>query len=258
MPESIRESGPVVQALLATIGTYLLTVIGTVPVLFFRSVPRRVMDAMMGFAAGVMVAASCWSLLVPAIEQGGVFVAAFGLLVGGAFLYVADQALPHLHAEFPDEATSEGPKVAWHRSALLMLAMTLHNFPEGMAVGVGFGGLDVGSAVALAIGIGLQNIPEGLAIALPLRRGGMTRGRAFFWGQLSAAIEPVAGVLGAALVLTSSAFLPYGMAAAAGAMLYVVVEELIPETVRSGTIDVATLGFLVGFAVMMTLDNALG
>jgi ZIP family zinc transporter len=173
-------------------------------------------------------------------------------------LYIADQALPHLHAEFPDEATAEGPKVAWHRSALLMLAMTLHNFPEGMAVGVGFGGLDVGSAVALAIGIGLQNIPEGLAIALPLRRGGMTRGRAFFWGQLSAAIEPVAGVIGAALVLTSSAFLPYGMAAAAGAMLYVVVEELIPETVRSGTIDVATLGFLVGFAVMMTLDNALG
>lgn len=258
MLESLRESGPVVQALLATIGTYLLTAIGTVPVLFFRSAPRHLMDAMMGFAAGVMVAASCWSLLVPAIERGGVFVAAFGLLGGGAFLYVADQALPHLHAEFPDEAATEGPKVAWHQSALLMLAMTLHNFPEGMAVGVGFAGLDFGSAVALAIGIGLQNIPEGLAIALPLRRGGMTRGRAFFWGQLSAAIEPVAGVLGAALVLTSSAFLPYGMAAAAGAMLYVVVEELIPETVRSGTIDVATLGFIVGFAVMMTLDNALG
>ncbi|HEY5617821.1 MAG TPA: ZIP family metal transporter [Vicinamibacterales bacterium] len=258
MLESFRESGPVVQALLATIGTYLLTAIGTLPVLVFRSVPRRLMDAMMGFAAGVMVAASCWSLLVPAIEQGGVFVAALGLLAGGAFLYVADQALPHLHAEFPDEATSEGPKVAWHRSALLMFAMTLHNFPEGMAVGVSFGGLDVGSAVALAIGIGLQNVPEGLAIALPLRRGGMSRGRAFFWGQLSAAIEPIAGVLGAALVLTSAAFLPYGMAAAAGAMLYVVVEELIPETVRSGTIDVATLGFIVGFAVMMTLDNALG
>lgn len=258
MPQSLFESGPIVLALLATIGTYLLTAIGTIPVLFFRSVPRRLMDAMMGFAAGVMVAASCWSLLVPAIERGGVFVAAFGLLAGGAFLYVADQALPHLHAEFPDEATSEGPAVAWHRSALLMLAMTLHNFPEGMAVGVGFGGLDVGSAVALAIGIGLQNIPEGLAIALPLRRGGMTRGRAFFWGQLSAAVEPIAGVLGAALVVTSAAFLPYGMAAAAGAMLYVVVEELIPETVRSGTIDIATLGFLVGFTVMMTLDNALG
>jgi ZIP family zinc transporter len=136
--------------------------------------------------------------------------------------------------------------------------MTLHNFPEGMAVGVSFGGGDFGAAVALAIGIGLQNIPEGLAIALPLRRGGMTRGRAFFWGQLSAAIEPVAGVVGAALVLASAAFLPYGMAAAAGAMLYVVVEELIPETVRSGTVDVATIGFIVGFTVMMSLDNALG
>jgi ZIP family zinc transporter len=139
-----------------------------------------------------------------------------------------------------------------------MLAMTLHNFPEGMAVGVSFGGGDVGSAVALAIGIGLQNIPEGLAIALPLRYGGMSRGRAFFWGQLSAAVEPVAGVIGAALVLASAAFLPYGMAAAAGAMLYVVVEELIPETVRSGTPDVATLGFIGGFTVMMVLDNALG
>jgi ZIP family zinc transporter len=136
--------------------------------------------------------------------------------------------------------------------------MTLHNFPEGMAVGVSFGGGDTGAAIALAIGIGLQNVPEGLAIALPLRRGGMSRGRAFFWGQLSAAIEPVAGALGAALVLVSAAFLPFGMAAAAGAMLYVVVEELIPETVRSGTIDIASLGFIAGFTVMMTLDNALG
>jgi ZIP family zinc transporter len=252
------ESGPIVQAFFATVGTYLLTAIGTLPVLFFRSAPRRLMDAMMGFAGGVMVAASCWSLLVPAIESGGVLAATMGLLIGAAFLYLADQLLPHLHAEFPDEAEVEGPKVAWRRSALLMLAMTLHNFPEGMAVGVSFGGGDVGSATALAIGIGLQNVPEGLAIALPLRRGGMTRGRAFFWGQLSAAIEPVAGVLGASLVLVSATFLPYGMAAAAGAMLYVVVEELLPETVRSGTADVATLGFIVGFAVMMALDNALG
>ena len=137
-----------------------------------------------------------------------------------------------------------------------MAAMTLHNLPEGMAVGVSFGSGDVGSASALAIGIGLQNIPEGLAIALPLRRGGMSSRRAFFWGQLSAAVEPIAGPIGAALVLWSAAFLPYGMAAAAGAMLYVVVEELIPETVRSGTIDIATLGFLAGFIVMMTLDNA--
>lgn len=258
MLESFRAASPIVQALIATIGTYLLTAIGTLPVFFFRSAPRRLMDAMMGFAAGVMVAASCWSLLVPAMESGGVFVAAVSLLAGGAFLYAADQVLPHLHPEFSDEASAEGPKVAWRRSALLMFAMTLHNFPEGMAVGVSFGGGDLGAAIALAIGIGLQNIPEGLAIALPLRRGGMTAGRAFFWGQLSAAIEPVAGVIGAALVLTSAAFLPFGMAAAAGAMLYVVVEELLPETVRSGTVDIATIGFLVGFTVMMALDNALG
>jgi ZIP family zinc transporter len=258
MFELFGASGPISQAFVATLGTYLLTAIGTVPVLFFRSTPRRLMDAMMGFAAGVLVAASCWSLLVPAIEAGGVAAATMGLLAGGALLYVGDQLLPHLHAEFPDEAPTEGPAVAWRRSALLMAAMTLHNVPEGMAVGVSFGGRDLGAAMALAIGIGLQNIPEGLAIALPLRRGGMSRGRAFFWGQLSAAVEPVAGVAGAALVVASSAFLPYGMAAAAGAMLYVVVEELIPETVRSGTVDVATLGFLGGFAVMMALDNALG
>jgi ZIP family zinc transporter len=185
-------------------------------------------------------------------------VACIGLLGGGAFLYVADQLLPHLHGEFLNEAVPEGPRVAWQRSVLLMTAMTLHNVPEGMAVGVSFGSGDIGSATALAIGIGLQNIPEGLAIALPLRYGGMSRGRAFFWGQLSAVVEPFAGVLGASLVLVSAAVLPYGMAAAAGAMLYVVVEELIPETVRSGTPDVATVGFLGGFTIMMALDNALG
>lgn len=258
MMDAFASLSPIAQALIATVGTYLLTAIGTLPVLFFRSAPRRLMDAMMGFAAGVMVAASCWSLLVPAMEAGGVLAATVGLLAGAAFLYAADQMLPHLHAEFPEEAVLEGPHVAWRQSALLMLAMTLHNFPEGMAVGVSFGGSDIGAATALAIGIGLQNVPEGLAIALPLRRGGMSPGRAFFWGQLSAVVEPVAGVLGAALVLISAAWLPYGMAAAAGAMLYVVVEELLPETVRSGTADVATLGFIVGFAVMMALDNALG
>jgi zinc transporter, ZIP family len=256
--ESLHQQGPILVAFLATTGTYALTAIGTLPVFFFRSAPRRLMDAMMGFAAGVMVAASCWSLLVPAIEAGSVAVATGGLLVGAIFIFAADQLLPHLHAEFPNEARAEGPRVAWQRSTLLMVAMTLHNFPEGLAVGVSYGGGNYGAATALAIGIGLQNVPEGLAIALPLRAAGMSRGRAFFWGQLSAAVEPVAGVIGAALVLTSSAFLPYGMAAAAGAMLYVVVEELIPETVRSGTTDVATLGFIGGFAVMMALDNALG
>jgi ZIP family zinc transporter len=253
-----RAADPALQAFIATLGTYLLTAIGTLPVLLFRTAPRHLMDAMMGFAAGVMTAASCWSLLVPAIDLGGVGPAVIGLIAGGGFIYVADLLLPHLHSEFPEEATAEGPQVAWRRSTLLMLAITLHNFPEGLAVGVRFGGGDIGAATALAIGIGLQNVPEGLAIALPLRRGGMSRGRAFFWGQLSAAVEPVAGVMGAALVLASAVVLPYGMAFAAGAMLYVVVEELIPETVRSGTTDVATLGFLGGFAVMMALDNALG
>jgi ZIP family zinc transporter len=254
----LRDIGPVGMAFVATVGTYLLTAIGTLPVLFCQTAPRRLMDAMMGFAAGVMVAASCWSLLIPAIASGGVTTAAVGLLLGAACLFGADQLLPHLHGEFPDEASPEGPRVVWDRSTLLLLAMTLHNFPEGMAIGVTFGSGDPGSALALAIGIGLQNVPEGLAVALPLRRAGMSRGRAFFWGQLSAAIEPIGGVIGAALVLAAAAVLPYGMAAAAGAMLYVVVEELLPETTRSGAVDVATLGFIVGFVVMMALDNALG
>jgi ZIP family zinc transporter len=250
--------GPVGQAFVATLGTYLLTVLGTVPVLFFRTAPRRLMDALMGFSGGVMVAASCWSLLQPAMALDGVWPAVVGLLLGGAALYLLDRTMPHLHPEFPEEAVAEGPPVRWRRSTLLMIAITLHNFPEGLAVGVAYGGGNMGAATALAIGIGLQNIPEGLAIALPLRREGMNRWRAFWYGQLSAAVEPVAGLIGAGLVLFSRAFLPYGMAFAAGAMLYVVVEELIPETVRSGTIDVATLGFLGGFAVMMALDNALG
>ncbi len=254
--ELFRAADPLVQAFVATMGTYLLTAVGTLPVFFFRTAPRRLMDAMMGCAAGVMTAAACWSLLVPAIAMGGLPPAVIGLLAGAGFIFVADQLLPHLHSEFPDEATAEGPRVAWRKSTLLMLAITLHNFPEGLAVGVSFGSGDVGAATALAIGIALQNVPEGLAIALPLRRAGMSPAMAFFWGQLSAAVEPVAGVLGAALAVVSSGILPYGMAFAAGAMLYVVVEELIPETVRSGTTDVATLGFIVGFAVMMALDNA--
>jgi ZIP family zinc transporter len=172
-------------------------------------------------------------------------------------LFILDKTLPHLHSEFPEEATPEGPAVRWRRAVLLMVAITIHNIPEGLAVGVSYGSSNLGAATALASGIGLQNIPEGLAIALPLRREGMGRLRAFWYGQLSAAVEPVAGVAGALLVVTAGWILPYAMAGAAGAMIYVVVEELIPETVRSGTIDVATLGFIGGFAVMMALDNAL-
>lgn len=257
MADAFLSLSPIAQAVVATFGTYLLTALGTVPVLFFRTAPRRLMDALMGFSGGVMVAASCWSLLQPALAYGGVMPAVVGLLLGGAVIYLLDRSLPHLHPEFPDEAAPEGPPVRWHRSALLMIAITLHNVPEGLAVGVAYGSGNIGAASALALGIGLQNIPEGLAIALPLRREGMGRWKAFWYGQLSAAVEPFAGALGAGLVLASHAVLPYGMAAAAGAMLYVVVEELLPETVRSGTIDVATLGFLGGFTVMMALDNLL-
>jgi ZIP family zinc transporter len=257
MIDWLTSQGPVGQALIATVGTYLLTALGTVPVLFFRSAPRRLMDVLMGFAGGVMIAASCWSLLVPAMAIGGVGPAVLGLLVGAGVLFALDKALPHLHPEFPLEAHPEGPTVAWRRPLLLFLAITLHNIPEGLAVGVAYGSGDAIAATALAIGIGLQNIPEGLAIALPLRREGMNRWKAFFYGQLSAAVEPFAGVAGAALMLLVSALLPYAMAFAAGAMIYVVIEELIPETARSGTIDIATLGFIAGFAVMMALDNGL-
>lgn len=249
---------PVAQGTLAGVGTWLLTALGTIPVLFFMRAPRRLMDALMGFAGGVMVAASCWSLLVPAIDLGGVWRPLVGLLAGAALMYGVDQLLPHLHPEFPDEARHEGPPAPWRRSALLLVAITLHNFPEGLAVGVGYGGQDVGAATALAIGIGLQNLPEGLAIALPLRRDGMSRWRAFWYGQLSAVVEPFAALLGALVVTRAQALLPYGMALAAGAMLYVVVEELIPETERTGNIDIATVGFIGGFAVMMVLDNLLG
>lgn len=249
---------PITQAFLATLGTYLLTAIGTLPVLFFQQAPRRLMDALMGGAAGVMVAASCWSLLQPAIDMGGTWPAVIGLALGGVFLYTLDQTLPHLHPEFPDEATTEGPRSGWRRAVLLMVAITMHNIPEGLAVGVAFGAGNPGAALALAIGIGLQNIPEGLAIALPLRREGMSRLKAFWYGQLSAVVEPFAGVVGCALVLVARPVLPYAMAFAAGAMLYVVVEELMPETTRRGNTDVATAGFLGGFLIMMAMDTSLG
>jgi ZIP family zinc transporter len=246
---------PIVLAFVGGLGTWALTVLGTLPVLFLRTVPRRLMDLMMGAAGGIMVAAACWSLLVPALETGGVFRTVAGLLLGAVTLWGMDQAIPHLHPEFPAEAREEGPHVAWRRSALLMAAITIHNFPEGLAVGLGFGGGDVARGLVLAIGIGLQNIPEGLAIALPLRRDGMSRGRAFYYGQLSAVVEPFAAILGAWFVTVAASALPYGLAFAAGAMLYVVVEELLPETTRSGNADVATVGFIGGFALMMTLDQ---
>jgi ZIP family zinc transporter len=262
--------GPILQALLATLFTWGVTALGAATVFMTQTVSRRLMDSLLGFAAGVMIAASYWSLLAPAIEmsegQGvaGWIPAAVGFLAGGAFLWTADKILPHLHLGMPDDQ-AEGLKTTWKRSVLLVTAITLHNFPEGLAVGVAFGAVAAGipsatlaGAIALAIGIGLQNFPEGIAVAFPLRREGLSRGKSFFYGQLSAAVEPIAGVLGAAAVLLIRPLLPYALSFAAGAMIYVVIEELIPESQSGPHSNVATLGAMGGFVVMMVLDVALG
>lgn len=270
---------PVLQALLATLFTWGVTALGAAMVVFAKEVPRKFLDAALGMAAGVMVAASFWSLLNPAIamcEEGGRegwyaeygitwLPALVGFLMGAGVLRVIDRILPHLH---PGLAVAEGPKTSWQRSTLLVLAITIHNIPEGLAVGVAFGaaaslaGADraaqIGSAMALAVGIGLQNFPEGSAVSLPLRREGMSRGKSFWYGQLSGMVEPFAGILGAWAVMSMSAILPYALAFAAGAMIFVVVEELVPESQRNGNVDIATMGAILGFAVMMTLDVALG
>jgi ZIP family zinc transporter len=261
---------PILQALIATCFTWGLTALGAAAVFFFKRINRTVLDGMLGFAAGVMIAASYWSLLAPAIEMAeGMAVpawvpAAVGFLLGGAFLWGVDAVLPHLHMGLPREK-AEGISTTWRRSVLLVLAITMHNIPEGLAVGVAFGALasDIGGAslagaVALAIGIGLQNFPEGMAVSVPLRREEMSRRRAFWYGQLSGTVEPVAGVLGAAAVLFIQPILPYALAFAAGAMIYVVVEELIPESQLQSITDVATVGAMLGFTVMMVLDVALG
>ena len=261
---------PVLQALIATLFTWFVTALGAALVFFFKTINRKVLDGMLGFAAGVMIAASYWSLLAPAIEMAeGSSLPAWvpatsGFLLGGLFLYIADKIIPHLHLGFPmDEA--EGPKTSWHRSILLVLAITLHNIPEGLAVGVAFGALasdlpsaTMAGAVALALGIGIQNFPEGAAVSVPLRREGFSRLKSFWYGQASGIVEPIAGVLGAVSVIFIKPILPYALAFAAGAMIYVVVEELIPESQLEKNTDIATMGAMGGFAVMMTLDVALG
>lgn len=270
MLEAFVTFHPTVQALIATGFTWFITMLGAATVFLARGVNRKLLDALLGFAGGVMIAASYWSLLAPALELATDLdmlpwlPAATGFLLGGAFVSVIDKVLPHLHLGLPlNEA--EGPKTSWHRSILLVLAITLHNIPEGLAVGVAFGavalglpGTGLGAAVALAIGIGLQNFPEGLAVAMPLRREGVSRLRSFWYGQLSAAVEPVAGVLGAAFVLIFQPLLPYALSFAAGAMIFVVVEEVIPEAQQSGNTDLSTLGLMLGFVVMMVLDVSLG
>jgi ZIP family zinc transporter len=271
MIEWFQGLNPIVQALMGTCFTWFLTALGAGLVFFFKSINRKVLDGMLGFAAGVMIAASYWSLLAPAIEMAeesgdspAWVPAAGGFLLGGAFLWLVDKLLPHLHLGLPIEE-AEGIKTSWQRSILLVLAITLHNIPEGLAVGVAFGAVaanlpaaTVAGAVALALGIGIQNFPEGAAVSVPLRRENLSRLKSFWYGQLSGMVEPVAGVLGAAAVLLMRPILPYALAFAAGAMIYVVIEELIPESQLETITDVATIGAMLGFVVMMTLDVALG
>jgi ZIP family zinc transporter len=261
---------PIYQALLGTLFTWGFTALGAAGVFFFKTIRKNVLNSMLGFASGVMIAASFWSLLAPAIEMSeemGLIPwlpPALGFLAGGAFLWGVDKTLPHLHPGTKREE-AEGIKTSWQRSVLLVLAITLHNIPEGLAVGVAFGAAaaefpsgTLAGAVVLALGMGMQNFPEGLAVSVPLRREGMSRRKAFWYGQLSGAVEPVAGVLGAWAVLSMRPLLPYALAFAAGAMIYVVVEELIPEGKVERHSDAATIGALVGFALMMILDVALG
>jgi zinc transporter, ZIP family len=265
----LSELPPVLQAVVATGFTWALTAVGAAVVFLRRQWSRRMLDGMLGFAAGVMIAASYWSLLAPAIALGGGdgrpawLPAAIGFLAGGLFLRLVDAVLPHVHLGAP-LTEAEGVPTRWRRSTLLVLAVTLHNIPEGLAVGVAFGAAaagspdaTVGAATALAIGIGIQNLPEGAAVALPLRREGLGAGQAFWYGQLTGMVEPVAAVIGAAAVLLARPLLPYALAFAAGAMIFVVVEELIPEAHRGGHQDLVTAAVLAGFTVMMILDVAL-
>jgi ZIP family zinc transporter len=261
---------PVAGAVLATMFTWFVTACGAALVFLVKEVKRTVLDGMLGFSGGVMVAASFWSLLSPAIDMSAgegfakAVPSAIGFALGAMFLYGLDQVLPHLHINFPKDR-AEGVNTSWHRTTLLVLAITLHNIPEGLAVGVLFGGVAAGipqasiaAALALAVGIGLQNFPEGVAVSFPLRRSGVSRWKSFWYGQLSASVEPVAGLIGALAVMQIQPLLPYALAFAAGAMIYVVIEEVIPETQLERSTDIATLGFIGGFIVMMMLDVGLG
>jgi ZIP family zinc transporter len=269
MLEAFQNLSPVAQALLAGVFTWSVTALGAAAVFATKKVSQKVLDAMLGFAGGVMIAASFWSLLAPAIEMSegsGIapwIPAASGFFLGAVFLRLIDKVLPHLHLGFPS-SEAEGIKTSWQRSTLLVLAITLHNIPEGLAIGVAFGAVAAGfpsatlpGAIALAAGIGIQNFPEGFAVSVPLRREGMSRLKSFWYGQLSAVVEPVAAVLGAAAVLMAKPMLPYALAFAAGAMIFVVVEEVIPESQRNNHADLATGGAISGFLVMMILDVAL-
>jgi len=277
------QQGPVMQALYAGLFTWGLTAIGAALVFLFKSSNRKALDISLGFTGGVMIAASFWSLLAPSIayvemqnkmglsDSPSWFAPAVGFFLGAIFLYILDKIIPHLHI-FAKREEAEGMETNWRKTILLVLAIALHNIPEGLAVGVAFGALanpellgmeghsvfTIGSAIALAIGIGIQNFPEGFAVSMPLRRQGLSRWKSWKWGQLSAIVEPVFAVIGAAIVMQVLPILPYALAFAAGAMIFIVVEEVIPESQRGGNSDLATMGLIAGFIVMMCLDVALG
>ncbi|MBC7190563.1 ZIP family metal transporter [Candidatus Aerophobetes bacterium] len=268
--EYLRQANPILQAFFATLFTWGMTVIGASFVFFSRKANRKLLDSMLGFAAGVMISASYFSLIEPAIRmsEGGDlpvwFPVAAGFLLGSLFLLGVDRIIPHLHLGFPEKRV-EGIKTKFHRVMLLVLAITLHNIPEGMAVGVAFGGQGAGishttfqGALSLAIGIGIQNLPEGFAVSMPLRGEGISRSKSFFYGQLSAVVEPIAAVAGAIAVTSFQPILPYALCFAAGAMIFVVIEEVIPESQLGENADLATISALSGFALMMVLDIAFG
>ena len=277
------EQNPVMQALYAGLFTWILTALGASLVFLFKSSNRKILDCALGFTGGVMIAASFWSLLSPAIsyvelqnelglsKMPSFLPPAIGFFLGALFLYVLDKVIPHLHL-FAKKDEAEGVTTNWKKTILLVLAIALHNIPEGLAVGVAFGalanpellGMDghsvftIGGAIALAIGIGIQNFPEGFAVSMPLRRMGLSRWKSWRWGQLSAIVEPIFAVIGATIVMVVLPILPYALAFAAGAMIFIVVEEVIPESQRGGNTDLATMGLITGFIVMMCLDVALG
>ncbi|ACF46181.1 ZIP family metal transporter [Prosthecochloris sp. ZM] len=271
MIDFFEQFDPVTQALIATLFTWGVTAAGAGLVFITKVLHQRVLDAMLGFAAGVMIAASFWSLLAPGIEMAEQLgqipwlTAVIGFMGGGIFMRLTDRFLPHLHPGLSMDKR-EGVKTSWQRSTLLVLAITLHNIPEGLAIGVAFGAVaahlpsaTLGGAIALAIGIGIQNFPEGTAVSMPLRREGMSKGKSFLMGQASGLVEPIAGVGGAMFVMSMQGILPYALCFAAGAMIFVVVEELIPESQRKyENIDLVTMTTMLGFSVMMILDVALG
>ncbi|NLN51567.1 MAG: ZIP family metal transporter [Clostridiaceae bacterium] len=260
----------ILAAFLAGLFTWGVTALGASLVFFFKNLNKKITNVMLGFAAGIMVAASFWSLLAPAIEASehlGALKAGpplIGFLLGGAFLLLIDHLIPHLHmgSKTPEGLQSASTNIS--RSILLVVAITIHNIPEGLAVGVAFGAAargDAGafaSAIVLAIGIGLQNFPEGAAVSIPLRGEGFSRAKSFWYGQLSAIVEPIFAVLGAVLVDQAEPILPYALSFAAGAMIFVVIEELIPESQRGDGADLSAIGAMLGFAIMMVLDVTLG